>query len=154
MEAGMLLFKNVKPDIEFINSVLEYDVNKLESTDNVTISKYAMALAQYLVYFKSKVNETKVEMHRKQRVLDGAVAQLLTPEILKRCKTKSGACEFIISSTQELNVIRNEICNLKDELTIIDGVDRQISELIAVFKRELTRRENELYTTRKERYSK
>lgn len=154
MEPGMLLFKNVKPDIEFINDILEYDVRKLESTDGTTVSKYAMALAQYLIYFKSKINETKVEMHRKQRILDGAVNQLLNDEILKRFKTKTRAYEFIISSTHELNTIRNEIDKLKDELTIVDGVDRQISELIAVFKRELTRRENELYTTRKERYSK
>lgn len=153
MEPGVMLFKNVKPDIEFINEILKYDVKKLEATDNSTVSKYAMALAQYLIYFKSKMNETKVEIHRKQRVLDGAVAQLLTNDILKRCKTKSGAYEYIISSTQELNTIRNEIEDLKDELMLIDGVDRQISELIAVFKRELTRRENELYVTRKERYS-
>jgi hypothetical protein len=33
----------------------------------------------------------------------------------------------------------------------VDGIDKTVSELIATFKRELTRRENELYTTRRER---
>ena len=153
MDSGMMLFKKVQPDTEFISEILEYDVRKLESTDGVTISKYAMALAQYLIYFKSKLNETKVEIHRKQRVLDGAVNQLLTSEILKQYKTKTAAHEFIVSSTLELNTVRDEIDILKDELMLLDGVDKQVSDLIAVFKRELTRRENELYQIRKERYS-
>jgi len=40
---------------------------------------------------------------------------------------------------------------LQDELLLLEGIDKTISELIATFKRELTRRENELYATRQER---
>jgi len=119
----------------------------------VEISKYTIALAQWLVYYKSETNKTKVELLKKQRMLNGAVTQLLTTEILKQYKTKSAASEYIVASTQELNTIKYGIDSTKDELKLLEGVDKTISELIAAFKRELTRRENELYSVRKERYS-
>ena len=40
---------------------------------------------------------------------------------------------------------------LKIEMIQVDGMEKNISELIATIKRELTRRENELYATRQER---
>ena len=95
----------------------------------------------------------KVEIHRKQRALDSGINQVLTKDVIKQYKTKAAAAEFIISNSQELNVIRNEVDRLKDELMIVEGVDKTISDLIATLKREMTRRENELYITRKERYS-
>jgi hypothetical protein len=40
---------------------------------------------------------------------------------------------------------------IDQELLYIEGVDKSIGELIATLKRELTRRENELYAVRMER---
>lgn len=153
MDEGILLFNKAKPNLEFINEIFEYDVRKLEATDSVVISKYSIALAQYLIFFQAEVNKTKLEIVRKQRILDGATNQLLNEELLKRYKTKSAAKEHIISNSKEFNSLRSEIEKFRDELTLIEGEDKKISELIAVFKRELTRREKELYAIRKERYS-
>ena len=41
--------------------------------------------------------------------------------------------------------------NLHTELLQTEGIDKCISELVATLKRELTRRENELYQVRVER---
>lgn len=153
MDEGMKLVKNIKPEKEFIDEILTFDVKKLEATSGVTLSKFTIALAQYLVYFKSEVNKTKVETHRKQRFLDNSVAQLLSRDMIKKYKSKSAAYAAIVSNTKMYTEMSDEIGHLKDELMLIEGVDKAISELIAAFKRELTRRENELYTTRKERYS-
>ena len=153
MDEGILLFKKVKPNLEFINEIFEYDVRKLDATDSVIISKYSIALAQYLIFFQAEVNKTKLEIVRKQRILDGATNQLLSEKLLKRYKTKASAKEHIISNSKEFNSLRSEIEKFRDELTLIEGEDKKISELIAVFKRELTRREKELYAIRKERYS-
>lgn len=153
MDDGMLLFKKVKPDIEFINEILTFDVKGLEALGSSAVSKYAVALSQYLIYFRAEINRTKVEVHRKQRALDSGINQVLTKDVIKQYKTKAAAAELIISNSQELNAIRNEVDRLKDELMIVEGVDKTISDLIATLKREMTRRENELYITRKERYS-
>ncbi len=151
MDKEVLYFQNMKPSDELIEEIFRYDVRVLESTDDITLSKYAIALAQYLIYFKSQINKTKVESVRKRRVLDFGVNQLITKDILKQYKTKSDASGYIISNTQELSRLNDEIDSLKNELVLIDGIDKTVSELIATFKRELTRRENELYTTRRER---
>ena len=151
MDKEVLYFQNMKPSDELIEEIFRYDVRVLESTDDITLSKYAIALAQYLIYFKSQINTTKVESVRKRRVLDSGVNQLITKDILKQYKTKSDASGYIISNTQELSRLNDEIDSLKNELVLIDGIDKTVSELIATFKRELTRRENELYTTRRER---
>lgn len=151
MEEDVLFFKSVKPNDDLIKEIFNYDVRTLETTSDVLLSKYAIALAQYLIYFKSQANKTKVELGRKKRVLDSGVAQLITKEVLKQYKTKADASGYIISNTRELDGLNEGIENLKDELILIDGIDKTVSELIATFKRELTRRENELYTTRRER---
>ena len=151
MDKEVLYFQNMKPSDELIEEIFNYDVRTLETTNDITLSKYAIALAQYLVYFKSQTNRTKVDSGRKKRVLDSGVNQLITKEVLREYKTKADASGYIISNTKELNTLNDEISNLKDELILIDGIDRTVSELIATFKRELTRRENELYTARRER---
>ena len=153
MDQGILSFRRVHPDRDFIDEIFTFNVRNLESTPGVDISKYTIALAQWLVYYKSETNQTKVLLLKKQRILDGAVSQLLTTEILKTYKTKSAATDHIISSTQNLNTMQTEIYAIKDELMLLEGVDKTISELIAAFKRELTRRENELYSVRRERNS-
>jgi len=153
MDKGVFLFEKVNPNIDFINEILTLDVRKLDTVLSATISKYATALSQYLIYFKAEINKTRVSIHQKQRALDSGVDQVLTKDILKEYKTKTAAVEYIVSNSQFLTTIRTEIDLLKEELMRVEGVDRMISDLIATLKRELTRRDNELYITRKERYS-
>lgn len=143
--------QSVKFDKEFINEVLAYDINTLEQTDSRQLSRYIIALSQYLIYFKSKFNEIKVDIRRKQRLIDNTVNQLLTKELLKEYKTKRDATVYLVENTEVLYKTQLEIDELKDTDILLDGVDRTISELIASFKRELTRRENELWQTRRER---
>jgi len=153
MEEGLLLCKKVEPRAEFITEVLKYDVDTLESTDGVTLSKYAMALAQYLIYFRSQINETRARLHKNKRLLESGINQLITKEVLKTYKTKADAANAIISGSAELNALKEKVEADQDETFLVEDIDKMISEYIATFKRELTRRENELYTVRKERLS-
>lgn len=150
MDDGMRLINSIKPEQSMVEAALRFDPNKLEATRGETISKYCIALAQYLIYFKSQQNETKVKMLQLERFIDSSVHQLLTKEVLKTYKTKKDATAFIIFNSEVLSAKQQEIYDLQDELLMVDGKDKVISELIATFKRELTRRENELYATRKE----
>jgi hypothetical protein len=153
MDKEVLYFQHVKPNGELIDEIFNYDVRELEQTNDVTLSKYAIALSQYLIYFKSQCNKTKVDIGRKKRVLDSGINQLITKEVLKQYKSKSDASNYLISNTKDLDILNSEIEALKDELMLLDGIDKTMTELIATFKRELTRRENELYSIRKERRS-
>lgn len=155
MDEGMKLYQSVKPDMEYVESVMAFDVRKLDSLDGAVVSKYATALSQYLIYFRSEINKSKVNIHQKQRVLDSEVNKILieNKDILKKCKTKASAVDYVITMSDTLKIISRTINNTKDELVLVEGIDKTISDLVATLKRELTRRENELYTVRKERYS-
>lgn len=153
MDKGVFLTNNVGSNVEFMNEVFSYDPRNLEQTPDITISKYIIALAQYLIYFNSEYNRAKVEVLQKQRFIDGVAGQLFTKEFLKGYKTKKDAYEAVVNNSEELTKIREEKRILNDELLLLEGQDRAISELIAALKRELTRRSNEFQTIKRERYT-
>ena len=145
MEKDLLLYQKCRPEGSLIEQVFSYDVGTLENTDDLFISRSVIALSQYLVYFKSQYNITKSSITNKERVMEGVLFGLITAEVLKEHKTKKDAKAALVLSNQVLNKLQEEIDALEDELVLLDGVDKTIMELIAAFKRELTRRENELY---------
>lgn len=150
MDDDLTIFNKVSINKDFINSIFSYDVRKLEATSSLNISQYTIALSQYLIYFKSKLNENKVNIRRKQRFIDSTINQLLTKTLLKEYKTKRDAYNYLVESNERLHNTQEEIDKLKDQEILLEGVDKTISELIASFKRELTRRENEQWQTKKE----
>lgn len=145
------MFEKIDPDVNFINDIFQFDVRKLESTDGVMVSQFCIALGQYLIFLRYQMNTTKIEIVRKKRTIDGVIANLLTPELIKTYKNKTNAVAHLMTTVEQLVTIQSEISPLSDELALLDGVDKAIHELIAAFKRELTRRDNELYQTRQER---
>lgn len=147
----MFLFQKSHPNQSFIDHIFSYDIRNLESTDDVEISKFVIGLSQYLIYFKNKMNQSKQHLTQKQRLLEASVTQLIDKELLKKYKTKKEARVYLIYNTEVLNQIQNDIDSLYDEGYLLEGIDKTISELIAAFKRELTRRENELYQRRNSR---
>ncbi len=151
MDKHVLLYKDIKPDKSFIEEIFHFDVRKLDVTDGIKISKYCIALAQYLIFLRHQTNQTKIELTRKKRLLEGTLDLLLTKELIKDYGNKTNAVTHIKSSSKELIGLQVAMEPLKDELLLLEGIDKTISELIATFKRELTRRENELYATRQER---
>ena len=145
------LFEKLKADTGYIDKILQFDVRKLESVDSVEISQYCIALGQYLIYLKYQMNKTRAELTQKKRFLESVINQRLTPAIIKKFKTKTNAVDDITKNSKTIINLEKEINPLQDELILLDGVDKSISELIAAFKRELTRRDNELYTIKQER---
>ena len=151
MDKGVLSFKEVKPDMNVVNEVFRLDVTTIPHMNGAKISEYMSAMAQYLIYFKAQQNEGKAELFKLQRQMELSTTQLLTTDILKQYKTKKDAMSYLTANTKELSELEERIENTKSELTLIDGIDKTIQEYIATFKRELTRRENELWETRMER---
>lgn len=147
----MELYKYSHPDSSFVNSIFSYDVRELEQTNDLVISKFIIALSQYLIYFKAGYNETKRKIAYNERLLETSISQLLSEEDVKKYKTKKDARANLIFYNPDLSRLQNESDALEDELFLLEGIDKTISELIAAFKRELTRRENELYQQRHSR---
>lgn len=151
MNTDMLKFQKELPNRDVIDEALSFDVKKLEQTNGVTLSQYSISLSQYLIFFKSEYNKTKAASARLQRFIDATVSQLITKDILKQYKTKADAKAYLVANTEVLSNKVSELETLLHEQQLLDGMDKTITELIACFKRELTRRENEMYAIRKDR---
>lgn len=153
MDPDMMVFTKIQINYDLLNEVWKFDPRRLDEIKGVTLSSYTIVLAQYLIYFTYQKNIVKADVHRLNKMIDRTVSLILSKDknLLKEHKTKSSAIDFLISTDSYLMETQSKLDVLNRELTHIEGMDKTISELIATIKRELTRRENELYTTRMER---
>lgn len=151
MDDGVLSFTKVQPSSDLINEIWSFNVKNLHSLADPVLSQYVIALSQWLVYYKAQVNDTKAQINALQCDLDFYVATWMSEKILKEYKTQTAARDYLIRSNAESSILFDKIKALKQDLIKVEGIDKAVSELIAAFKREMTRRDNELYTIRKER---
>lgn len=153
MNKDVLSFENIKINNDLINEIWKFDPRTLDSVDGVKLSSYAMALAQYLIYFTYQRNLTKAEVTKLSTYIDRTVSLTLADDskLLKEHKTKKAATEYLVSVNMDLMEAQGKLDAFKTELMHTEGIDKVVSELIATIKRELTRRENELYQVRMER---
>lgn len=153
MDKDMLSFTKVKINQDLLDEIWKFDPRKLDELKGNILSSYSMALAQYLIYFTYQRNIVKADVYRLNKMVDRTTSLILAKDktLLKEYKTKSSAIDFLISTDPYLMETQSKLDTLNIELMHIDGIDKNISELIATIKRELTRREKELFTTRLER---
>ena len=153
MNKDALSFENIQINNDLINEIWKFDPRTLDNVDGAKLSSYAMALAQYLIYFTYQRNLTKAEVTKLSTYIDRTISLTMTddPDILKKHKTKTAATEYLVSTNMDLMEAQSKLDALKREITQTEGIDKVVSELIATIKRELTRRENELFQVRMER---
>ncbi len=151
MDKELLSFTKVQPAGDLINEIWTFNVKNLHSMADPIISQYVIALSQWLIYFKYQVNDTKAQISQLKSDIEFLVSTWMTKEILKEHKTQTAAREYLIRNNPESSVMYDKMRELQFDLIKVEGIDKAVTELISAFKRELTRRDNELYTIRKER---
>jgi hypothetical protein len=151
MDEELLSFTKVQPDGDLINEIWSFNVKNLHAISDPVLSQYVIALSQWLVYFKAQTNETRAQINQLSSDIEFLVATWMTKEILKEHKTQTAARDYLIRNNSGSAIMFENAQKLKLELIKVDGIDKAVTELISAFKRELTRRDNELYTIRKER---
>jgi len=148
----MLSFEKIRINNDLLNDIWALDPADLDHIDGSRLSSYAVALAQYLIYFTFQRNKVKAEYHRLSKYIERTVSLTITSdESLKKIKSKSSITDYVISTNESLMESQTRLDEIDQELMYIEGVDKSVGELIATLKRELTRRENELYAVRMER---
>ncbi len=151
MDNGLKAFRKIKINQNFLDEIWEFDPSTLGSLDDLRISQYSIALAQYLIFFRSELNQSKAKVVKKRKFLDTSVSIATTPALLKQYKTKVATTEYLVNTLPALSKLSEEISELQSEITQLDGVDKSVSEYIATFKRELGRREKVIFAIRAER---
>jgi hypothetical protein len=153
MDKSILSFTKITVNHDLLDEIWKLDPRTLDQIDGLKLSMYAIALAQYLIFFSFQRNLTRAEQYKQSMYIDRTVSLILSDnvEYLKKYKTKAAATDFIVSVNSSLMEAQTQLDALHAELMQTEGMDRCISELVATIKRELTRRENELYQVRVER---
>jgi len=131
-----------------MDEIFAYDPRTLESTSSEDISRYAIGLAQFLIYFASQINKSKVLLMQKRKFMEMSVEE---SGIAKGKLTKSQHKRAVIDSNEELKQIEIDIEALEQEIIMTENLEHYYIEWINTFKRELGRRENELKFARDER---
>jgi hypothetical protein len=135
------------PKNEYImDEIFQFDVRNLEATTSLKISQFIIGLSQFLIYFGSQINKTKVELMQKRNVIDSYIDKSDV-----KARTKAEKYRKVVDSNPELQQIAIGIESSEQELALIENREKYLMELINSFKRELTRRENELKLVRTER---
>lgn len=151
MDEELLSFTKVQPASDLINEIWSFNVKDLQVITDIILSQYMIALGQWLIYYKAQVNETKAEINKLKSDIEFLVSTWMTKEILSEHKTQTAARDYLIRNNAESAVMFDKMQQLSVDLIKVDGIDKAVTELITAFKRELTRRDNELYTIRRER---
>lgn len=153
MDQNVLSFTKIMINHNLLDEVWKLDPRNMDSIDGAKLSSYSVCLAQYLVYFSYQRNLVRAEQHRLDKYIDRTVSIIVTSDLdlLKKYKTKAAATDYIVSTNSSLMDAQAQLDALHIELIQTEGMDKVISELVATIKRELTRRENELYQVRVER---
>lgn len=133
---------------DLMEEIFAYDPRTLEATSSEDVSKYAIGLAQFLIYFASQINKSKVLLMQKRKFMEISIEQ---SDIAKGRLTKVQHKRSVIDSSDEFKQLEIDIEALEQEIIMTENLEKYYIELINTFKRELGRRENELKFARDER---
>ena len=143
----LLLFK-AKPNLSLVEEALSLDVSDLETIGDDVLSKYVIVLSQYLIFFNSQMNKSRVlyKVHAKDfdRAVNSAIVDIKGKSVGER-KAKA------LEENADLDALDSTVSKYEREVDLGKDHDTQINTLINALKRELTRRENENLWIRKER---
>lgn len=143
----LLLFK-AKPNVSLVEEILALNVSDLETIANEDLSKYIIVLSQYLIFFNSQMNKSRVlyKIHQKdfEQAVHTAIRDIKGKTVGER-RTKA------LEENVELQELERKVDYYDREVELGRSHDTQVETLINALKRELTRRENENQFIRKER---
>jgi len=141
-----LMVYNMPRNEVLMDEIFAFDPRNLEATSSADVSKYTIGISQFLIFFSSQINATKVKLIQKNRVIDTYINQ---SDI--KAKTKAEKRYKVIEASPELKQIELDIEALEAEVKMTDNLEKYYIELINAFKRELTRRDTEQRFSRDER---
>ncbi len=144
--AEELMVYKMPKNIPLMDEIFVFDTRNLEATPSAKLSQFAIGIAQFLIFFSSQRNKTKVQLMQKNRVIDVYVNK---SELKGRTKVEKR--QKVIEAHDELQAIEKGIEVLEYEIQMTEGQEKYYTELINSFKRELTRREFEMKFSRDER---
>ena len=98
-KAEKLMVYKMPRNESLMEEIFNYDPRTLDSTNSENISKYAIGISQFLIYFTSEVNKSKILLMQKKRFIETSIEQ---SGIVKARSTKAEYRRKVIDSSEEL----------------------------------------------------
>jgi len=121
-----------------MSEIFKFDPRELELVSSADISRYAIGLSQFLIYFTSQINLSKVKLMQKKRLIENQLNQSTI-----KAKTKAERIIKLVQDNKELEQVVSDIEALECEIKMTENLEKHYLELINALKRELGRREVE-----------
>jgi len=121
-----------------MSEIFKFDPRELELVSSADISRYAIGLSQFLIYFTSQINLSKVKLMQKKRLIENQLNQSTV-----KAKTKAERIIKLVQDNKELEQVVSDIEALECEIKMTENLEKHYLELINALKRELGRREVE-----------
>lgn len=143
-----LMLDKMPKNEKIMDDIFAFDVRNLEATSSIKISQFIIGLSQFIIYFGSQVNMTKVSLMQKRNMIESYV---IRSDV--KARTKAERRRKVIDANPELAQIEVGVESDEQELVLVENREKYLIELINSFKRELTRRDSEIKLIRTERRS-
>jgi len=133
----------IKPSQSIIDKALSFNVNELDTIDDSDITKFIVALSQYLIYVTLEINKLKIRKAVLDRDIEIDIATFIVSTGLNK-GTKAERRFLAISASPELKEKSEQFQTVSTELMLLDNIDKYLEFYCNGLKKELLRREKEL----------
>jgi hypothetical protein len=132
----------IKPSQTIIDKALSFNVNELDIIDDTDITKFIVALSQYLIYITLEINKLKIRKAVLDRDIEIDIATFIVSTGLSK-GTKAERKFLAIGASPELEKKSEKLQTISTELMLLDNIDKYIEFYSNGLKKELLRRERE-----------
>jgi hypothetical protein len=139
---------NIDKNKELVAEIMSMSLRDLESIDDIDLSRYIIALSQYVVFLRKQVNYANLKYFLNKRQFEEIVSEGMLTQQGKTVKEKR---EKTVRASAELRWLQETMDKYEAEKILLDKMDDSIIHYINALKKEQTRRDNERYTSRRER---
>jgi len=132
----------IKPSQSIIDKALSFNVNELDTIDDSDITKFIVALSQYLIYVILEINKLRIRKAILDRDIEIGIATFIASTGLNK-GTKAERRFLAIGASPELEKKSEQFQVISTELMLLDNIDKYIEVYCNGLKKELSRRDQE-----------
>lgn len=132
----------IKPSQSIIDEALSFDIKDLDTIDDSDITKFIVALSQYLIYITLETNKLRIRKVVLDRDIEIDVATFVISTGLNK-GTKAERRFLAIGASKDLEKKSERFQKISTELMLLDNIDKYIEFYSNGLKKELSRRERE-----------
>jgi hypothetical protein len=137
-----LMLDYYSPNEDLLKCVSGFDVNDLDTVDDITLSKFVVVLGQFLVYINYNENLVKISSIEAEKHYDRNVMKAIAKIKWKTGITLKEKKAFVADTNEEVEKLEREKDECKYKVQMYHGLYNTVLEYMNTYKREQSRRQS------------